>query len=85
MRGYESSSTSKINLSLYADAHSEVFATEYHPNANQPLRYGETVQKLWVAPFEDKEGNYHNSSEIFVITKGGHWIGRPVKEPAVNN
>ena len=46
----------------------------------EPLRYGETVQRLWVAPFEDKEGNYHQESDIYTVVKPGHWIGSPLKE-----
>lgn len=49
----------------------------YHPGA--PLRYGETVQRIWVAPYEDTEGNYHQDSLMYAIVKHGHWIGAPVK------
>lgn len=45
----------------------------------QPIRYGETVQRIWIAPYEDSEGNYHQDSLMYAIMKGGHWIGRPVK------
>lgn len=45
-----------------------------------PLRYGETVQRMWVAPFEDKEGNYHQESDIYTVVRPGHWIGTPLKE-----
>jgi conjugal transfer pilus assembly protein TraV len=45
----------------------------------QPIRYGETVQRIWIAPYEDSEGNYHEDSKMYTIMKGGHWIGRPVK------
>jgi conjugal transfer pilus assembly protein TraV len=45
----------------------------------QPIRYGETVQRIWIAPYEDTEGNYHQDSLMYSIMKGGHWIGRPVK------
>lgn len=50
-----------------------------HFGKDEPLRYGETVMRVWVAPFEDKEGNYHQESDIFTITKPGHWIGAPLK------
>lgn len=50
-----------------------------HFGKGEPLRYGETVMRVWVAPFEDKEGNYHQESDIFTITKPGHWIGAPLK------
>lgn len=48
----------------------------YMPGA--PLRYGETVQRIWIAPFEDTEGNYHQDSLMYSVIKGGHWIGSPV-------
>lgn len=64
------------------DVNSPVFeafpvTTSYAPG--QPLRYGETVQRIWVAPYEDSEGNYHQDNLVYAIVKGGHWIGKPVK------
>lgn len=50
----------------------------------EPLRYSETVMRVWVAPFEDKEGNYHQESDIYTITKPGSWIGAPLKAMDVN-
>ena len=44
-----------------------------------PLRYGETVMRIWIAPYEDKEGNYHQQSYVDTVIKPGHWIGNPVK------
>jgi len=52
--------------------------TSYYPG--EPLRYGETVQRVWVAPFEDTEGNYHQDNFIYTVSKGGHWIGSPVNK-----
>lgn len=49
----------------------------YYPG--QPLRYGETVQRIWVTPYEDSEGNYHEDSTLYTIVKKGHWIGNPLK------
>lgn len=45
----------------------------------KPLRYGESVQRIWIAPFEDTSGNYHQESDVYTIVKPGHWIGYPVK------
>ena len=50
----------------------------YYPG--KPLRYGESVQRIWVAPFEDTEGNYHQDNFIYTIAKGGHWIGSAVNK-----
>ena len=55
----------------YADASAE---------DGEPLRYSETVMRVWFAPFEDNDGNYHQASEIFTITKPGSWIGQPPHE-----
>ncbi|SRR5579883_1054164 len=46
----------------------------------EPLRYGETVMRVWVAPYEDTSGNYHQESDIFTVVKPAHWIGYPPKE-----
>lgn len=45
-----------------------------------PIRYGETVQRVWIAPYEDTDGNFHQDSMIYVIMKNGHWIGTPIHE-----
>jgi conjugal transfer pilus assembly protein TraV len=55
-------------------------AAQYYPGA--PLRYGETVQRIWVAPYEDTEKNYHQDSVMYSIVKDGHWIGTPPKSSA---
>jgi conjugal transfer pilus assembly protein TraV len=49
-------------------------------NKGEPLRYGETVMRVWISPFEDREGNYHQESTIYSVIKPGSWIGVPVKE-----
>lgn len=49
----------------------------------EPLRYSESVLQIWIAPYEDAQGNYHQESDVFTVVKGGHWIGAPVK--AINS
>lgn len=51
--------------------------TSYSPG--DPIRYGETIQRIWFAPYEDTEGNYHQDNLMYSVVKGGHWIGNPVK------
>lgn len=46
----------------------------------EPLRYGETVMRVWMAPYEDTSGNYHQESEVYSVVKPGHWIGQPPKQ-----
>ena len=45
----------------------------------QPIRTHETVQKIWVASYQDKDNNYHEPSTVFTVIKPGHWVGDPVK------
>jgi conjugal transfer pilus assembly protein TraV len=64
-------------MPLYKDSN---IGRYQYSGRGEPLRYGETVQRVWVAPFEDKQGNYHQESDIYTVVKPGHWIGAPLKE-----
>lgn len=46
----------------------------------QPLRYGESVMRLWIAPYEDTQDNYHAPSLVYTVVQSGHWTGIPVQE-----
>ena len=48
--------------------------------ANVPLRSCESIQQIWIAPYEDNSGNYHLSSDVYTVVKSGGWIGSPVSE-----
>lgn len=51
--------------------------TSYSLNTTQPdnpLRYPETLMRIWVAPYEDDSGNYHGSSTLYTVAKKGQWI-----------
>lgn len=69
--------SSSPNLSPNAEFQPYSVSSGFYPGA--PLRYGETVQRIWVAPFEDTERNYHQDSYMYAIIKDGHWIGSPIK------
>jgi conjugal transfer pilus assembly protein TraV len=45
---------------------------------NEPLRYSESVMRVWIAPFEDTSGNYHQESEILTVVKPAHWADYPL-------
>ena len=47
---------------------------------DQPLRSNETVQHVWISPFEDKEGNFHQDSDIYTVTQDGHWVNTSLRE-----
>lgn len=57
-----------------------VYKSEINFRRGEPLRYGETVMRVWVAPYEDTAGNYHQESDIYTVVKPSHWIGFPPKE-----
>ncbi len=44
-----------------------------------PMRSHETVQRIWIAPYEDTEGNYHGESFMYAVMKEGQWKNDPVK------
>jgi len=61
------------------NAEFETFSAMTSFQSGQPIRYGEAVQRIWIAPFEDTEGNYHQDSMMYAVMKSGHWIGQPIK------
>ena len=75
-----------ISINSTSFSHSEFqpysVTSGYFPGA--PLRYGETVQRISIAPFEDTERNYHQDSYMYAIIKDGHWIGSPIKMQSEN-
>lgn len=40
----------------------------------EPLRYEEGVMRLWIAPYEDTDGNYHQANQVYSVVKEGQWI-----------
>lgn len=49
------------------------------PMPGEPVRYGETVQRVWIAPYEDSSKNYHEPSYIYAVLDKAHWVGLPAK------
>ena len=50
------------------------------PSAGEPMRFGETVQDVWIAPYQTQDGSYVWPSMETVVLQKGHWIGEPVSE-----
>lgn len=57
---------------------------DWRPQVGLPLRFNETVQNMWIAPFVDTEGNYHWSQMISLVIQPGHWVGAPASELAMS-
>ncbi len=53
--------------------------TNHALSKGEPIRMRETVLPIWIAPYEDTGGNYHEESEVFTIIKPGYWKGNPPK------
>jgi type IV conjugative transfer system lipoprotein TraV len=45
-----------------------------------PLRIQEQVMPVWFAPYQDKQGNYHDAATMYTIVHPGTWAGSPVPE-----
>ncbi len=47
------------------------------PSSGSPMRYGETMQNVWIAPYITKDGSSMWASMTSIIVQPGHWIGEP--------
>ena len=53
---------------------------KYYPNTfstfptGHPLRTSETIQKIWIGPYEDDNGNYHEPSYVYAVIKKAKWL-----------
>lgn len=48
------------------------------PMPGEPVRYSETIQRIWIAPWQDAAGNYHEPSFVYTVLAPAHWVGIPV-------
>lgn len=38
-----------------------------------PIRSSEKIQQIWIGPYEDTNGNYHEGSYVYAVVKKGSW------------
>lgn len=50
------------------------------PMPGEPVRFGERLQRIWIAPYQDLANNYHEPSYVYTVIEKPHWIGVPAKE-----
>ena len=50
------------------------------PMPGEPIRRSEDIQRVWIAPYEDHLGNYHEPSFVYFVLKKSSWIGVGTKE-----
>jgi conjugal transfer pilus assembly protein TraV len=50
-----------------------------------PSRTKDRVAKIWLAPYEDNSGNYHEQSNIYTVVENSGWSGAPISAPSIRN
>lgn len=41
--------------------------------SDHSFRTEDATQRVWIAPFEDTNGNYHEASNVMIVTDHSHW------------
>lgn len=44
------------------------------PSSGEPIRSQPTLLRLWLAPWEDAEGDLHDQSYVYVMADPGRWL-----------
>lgn len=57
-----------------ADAVAKGKSPEYVPATGEPIRSTPTVLRLWLAPWEDADGDLHDASYLYVLADPGRWL-----------
>lgn len=60
-----------------AQAKNQGYVYPLNTPGGSPIRSGESIQQIWIGPYEDASGNYHEPSYVYVVSKKGRWIGEP--------
>lgn len=50
------------------------------PSAGQPVRYADSIQKVYIFPYKDKYGNYYDSQIMYTVLDKSHWVDYPVEK-----
>lgn len=74
----DANTSDPTNSSLYINKTD----VNWQPSVGQPLRYGETVQVIWIAPYVDSQGDYYYPHQVSTVIRNGYWVGEP--QSAIN-
>jgi conjugal transfer pilus assembly protein TraV len=44
------------------------------PSSGEPIRTAPKVLRLWIAPWEDADGDLHDQSYVYVVADPGRWV-----------
>lgn len=61
----------------FTEAKNQNYGYPLNTFAGAPIRNSENVQQIWIGPYEDVNGNYHEPSYVYTVIKKGSWIGEP--------
>lgn len=78
--GGEQSAASNTQAFGYANTAGNAGYNVVTPTPGQPIRFGDTVQRIWIAPYEDTSQTYHEPSYVYTVLDKSHWIGLPAQE-----
>ncbi|WP_119328399.1 type IV conjugative transfer system lipoprotein TraV [Cysteiniphilum halobium] len=48
------------------------------PAIGQPVRVGDTIQKMMIFDYIDSEGNYNEPSIVYTVLRGANWLNHSV-------
>lgn len=51
----------------------DVLITGQAASSGDPLRIQPTVLRIWIAPWEDTDGDLHDQSYLYVVANSGRW------------
>jgi conjugal transfer pilus assembly protein TraV len=58
-----------------------VWTVNMHYSSDEAVnRSPEQVMRLWVAPYQDNQGNYFSSTHVYHVIQSGHWSINPAIE-----
>ncbi|EKE01929.1 MAG: conjugative transfer: assembly [uncultured bacterium] len=69
----QATKTNKMNKTHLTPMEAPTYV--YRTPDGLPIRSGESIQKIWIGPYEDDAGNYHEPSYVYVVSKKGKWLG----------
>lgn len=58
----------------------KVYDYPLHAYVGSPIRNQENIQQIWIGPYEDEDGNFHEPAYVYTVVKKGSWFGEPVEE-----
>jgi conjugal transfer pilus assembly protein TraV len=80
LRDMDQAITNAMTGSDFSKGPNSVFVSyKGHMPQSYPKRTKSTVAKIWLAPYEDSMGNYHDSSYLYTVVNDEEWVGTPVQ------